>query len=522
MRTYRRGSNPLARGLRLLCALVLFPLLASTVEAQQRRYLLELGAGGIYQSYGEVSLLESGFGGLGRVGLWLPYNFSVEIEGSFVGTEGLDARTDTIVEMGTRTITGSVLYNILLGQKAWAHLRAGGGSTEYDAPCVSGGAAQTYLCGSANVLLGGAGLRIGVTPNALIRGDLTLTRNSGKDASESFTNVGVSLGLSYMLGSKPIPDSDGDGILENRDRCPDTPAGAQVDGTGCPSDSDADGVPDGVDRCANTAPGAEVDSTGCTQDSDGDNIADGLDRCPDTEAGVLVDPNGCPRDGDGDAIPDGLDRCSETPKGATVDALGCPGDEDGDGVLDGLDRCPRTPTGTSINATGCPSTQGAAPQPAPRRAAPPPAPSNAPTPPPGAAAAGAAAAGAAAPPGARPGGAAKGRLTPGIIPGVAFATGSARLLPQSYVPLDSIAEILKADTTVKIEVGAHSDNVGTPSQTEHLTNLQAEAVRTYLVTRGVNFQQVQARGYGSAFPLTTDNTPRGRAANRRVEIKLGL
>jgi len=89
------------------------------------------------------------------------------------------------------------------------------------------------------------------------------------------------------------------------------------------------------------------------------------------------------------------------------------------------------------------------------------------------------------------------------------------------VPLDSIAEILKADTTVKIEVGAHTDNSGAPSQAEHLTNLQAEAVRTYLVTRGVNFQQVQARGYGSAFPLTTDNTPRGRAGNRRVEIKLG-
>ncbi|HEY9504589.1 MAG TPA: OmpA family protein, partial [Gemmatimonadales bacterium] len=116
----------------------------------------------------------------------------------------------------------------------------------------------------------------------------------------------------------------------------------------------------------------------------------------------------------------------------------------------------------------------------------------------------------------------KGRLSPGVIPGVAFATGSARLLPQSYAPLDSIAEILKADTTLKIEVGAHTDNTGTPSENEHLTNLQAEAVRTYLVTRGVSFQQVQARGYGSAFPLTTDNTPRGRTANRRVELKLGL
>jgi OmpA-OmpF porin, OOP family len=519
MRTYRRRARPLARGLRFLCALFLLSWLGSTVEAQERRYLLELGAGLHRQSFDEGTGLESAIGGLGRVGLWLPYNFSVEVEGSFASADAQDAQVnvDTAATISTRMITGSVLYNILLARNAWAHLKVGGGVTDlgdFKSTGLIHGKSQTFTAGT--------GLRIGITSDLLARGDLTLSRIRSDTADVSFTNVGVTLGLSYMLGSKPIPDSDGDGILENKDRCPDTPAGAQVDGTGCPSDSDADGVPDGVDRCANTAPGAEVDSTGCTQDSDSDNIPDGLDRCPDTESGVLVDPNGCPRDSDGDAIPDGLDRCSETPKGATVDALGCPGDEDGDGVLDGLDRCPRTPTGTTINATGCPSTQGAAPQPAPRRAAPPPAPSNAPAPPPGAAAAGAAAAGAAAPPGARPGGAAKGRLTPGVIPGVAFASGSARLLAQSYVPLDSIAEILKADTTVKIEVGAHTDNTGTPSETEHLTNLQAEAVRTYLVTRGVNFQQVQARGYGSAFPLTTDNTPRGRAANRRVEIKLGL
>jgi outer membrane protein OmpA-like peptidoglycan-associated protein len=512
MRTYPRRSHPLARGLWFQCALLLLLLPGKTVEAQERRYLLELGAGVQRQFFDDATRLESAFGGFGRVGLWLPYNFSLELEGVFVGSEAPDISVnaeDSIASINTRTITGSVLYNILLSRNAWAHLKVGGGSTDYG-DAASGG----LISGKSGTLLAGGGVRIGITPDLLARGDLTLSRNRSDSADVSFIDVGVSLGLSYMLGSKPIPDSDGDGILENKDRCPDTPSGAQVDGTGCPSDSDADGVPDGVDRCANTAPGAKVDATGCTQDSDGDNIADGLDRCPDTEAGVLVDPNGCPRDSDGDAIPDGLDRCSETPKGATVDALGCPGDEDGDGVLDGLDRCPRTPTGTSINATGCPATQGAAPQPAPQRAA-------APTPPPGAAAAGAAAG--AAPPGGRPGGApAKGRLTPGVIPGVAFASGSARLLPQSYVPLDSIAEILKADTTVKVEIGAHTDNAGTPSENEHLTNLQAEAVRTYLVTRGVSFQQVQARGYGSAFPLTTDNTPRGRTANRRVEIKLGL
>jgi outer membrane protein OmpA-like peptidoglycan-associated protein len=518
MRTYPRPARPLPRGLQFLCALALLSLLVSTAEAQQRRHLLELGAGGLYQSYGEASGLKSGVGGVGRVGLWLPYNFSVELEAAFGRGEGLaNTNPDTAVGVSPRTITGSVLYNILLGQSAWAHLRLGGGSTEFGDNPIG------VLSGTSPAVVGGAGLRVNIMPDLLARGDFTLTGNRSA-TGRRFTNVGVSLGLSYMLGSKPIPDSDGDGILENRDRCPDTPAGAQVDATGCPSDSDADGVPDGVDRCANTAPGAEVNATGCTQDSDSDNIADGLDRCPDTESGVLVDPSGCPRDSDGDAIPDGLDRCSETPKGATVDALGCPGDEDGDGVLDGLDRCPRTPAGTSINATGCPATQGAAPQPTQPRAtrptrttpdttaAPPVAARPEPT---------TRAPAEPAPAGPARGGA-RGRLVAGVVPGVAFAPGSARLLSQSYVPLDSIAEILKADTAARVEVGAHTDNSGTASENQHLSNLQAEAVRTYLVTKGVNFQQVQARGYGGAFPLTTDNTPRGRAANRRVEIKLGL
>jgi outer membrane protein OmpA-like peptidoglycan-associated protein len=515
MRTYRRRLPGPAEGLRVLCALLLLSSLGSALEAQQRRYLVELGAGGLYQSFDEVTDLGSAFGGVGRIGVWLPYNFSVELEGGIA-----PANTKTAdIGVSVRSFAASVLYNIPVGRESWVHLRAGGGSTKYGDPCQD--VAFPIICGSSGALLAGAGVRVGVAPDLLIRGDLVLSRNRSEREEPTrrtvnLTNFGLSAGLSYMVGSKPIPDSDGDGILENRDRCPDTPAGAQVDATGCPSDSDADGVPDGVDRCANTPPGADVNAAGCTQDSDGDNIADGLDRCPDTESGVLVDPNGCPRDSDGDTIPDGLDRCSETPRGATVDALGCPGDEDGDGVLDGLDRCPRTPTGAAISPSGCPTGQGAArPQAAPPRAAPQPtraprdttAPRPAPATP--------------APTPAPARAAARGRITAGVIPGVAFSTASARLLPQSYVPLDSIAEILKADTTLRVEIGAHTDNSGTPAQNQHLSNLQAEAVRTYLVTKGVNFQQVQARGYGGNYPLTSDNTPRGRAANRRVEITPG-
>jgi len=58
-------------------------------------------------------------------------------------------------------------------------------------------------------------------------------------------------------------------------------------------------------------------------DSDGDGVYDNLDRCPDTPKGVTVDTRGCPLDTDGDGVPDYLDKCPNTPMGATVDARGC-------------------------------------------------------------------------------------------------------------------------------------------------------------------------------------------------------
>lgn len=91
-----------------------------------------------------------------------------------------------------------------------------------------------------------------------------------------------------------IPDSDGDGVTDDRDRCPDTPAGATVGETGCPPDADRDGV------------------------------ADIVDQCPDTPYGVRVDGKGCALDLDGDGVPYYRDRCCQRiPPGAEVDAEGC-------------------------------------------------------------------------------------------------------------------------------------------------------------------------------------------------------
>ncbi len=88
-------------------------------------------------------------------------------------------------------------------------------------------------------------------------------------------------------------------------------------------------------------------------DSDGDGVLDNRDKCPGTPKGVKVDDDGCPLDADGDGVPDYLDKCPGTPKGVKVDAVGCPLDTDKDGVYDYLDKCPGTPMGATVDARGC-------------------------------------------------------------------------------------------------------------------------------------------------------------------------
>ena len=118
-------------------------------------------------------------------------------------------------------------------------------------------------------------------------------------------------------------------------------------------DSDGDGVADSSDNCPNTPAGARVDTFGCELDSDGDGVVDSKDECPGTPRGVAVGPNGCPNDSDGDGVTDDKDQCPNTPAGAAVDAKGCELDDDGDGVVNRLDECPNTAAGVQVDIKGC-------------------------------------------------------------------------------------------------------------------------------------------------------------------------
>jgi len=149
------------------------------------------------------------------------------------------------------------------------------------------------------------------------------------------------VGVTLLVGGaekEKVLDSDGDGVPDELDRCPGTPAGVEVYSNGCPFDSDRDGVPDYLDLCADTPLGTEVDEKGCK-----------LVRI-EKEA----EPEAQPVDSDGDGVPDELDLDDATPKGAVIDVSGRAVDSDGDGVPDGIDRCPDTPASLSVDEKGCP------------------------------------------------------------------------------------------------------------------------------------------------------------------------
>ncbi len=189
---------------------------------------------------------------------------------------------------------------------------------------------------------------------------------------------------------------------------------------------------------------------------------------------AVVDPvtgrSDCGLDSDRDGVLDSLDQCPSTPVGSVVDGRGCPidlgGDSDGDGVPNEQDRCPGTPAGAQVDAEGCVIGQTV------------------------------------------------------VLRGVNFENDSAVLTSEAREVLNGVADSLKSQANVRVEIGGHTDSIGNDSYNNILSQERAESVRQYLVSRGVEGNRLVAQGYGEFRPIASNENEAGRSQNRRVEFKL--
>ena len=104
--------------------------------------------------------------------------------------------------------------------------------------------------------------------------------------------------------------------------------------------------------------------------------------------------------------------------------------------------------------------------------------------------------------------------------GVTFDFNSAMLRPEFRASLDQVAQTLAAYPSTFVDVMGHTDSIGTDAANQRLSEQRAQTVADYLGFQGVNRARIAARGYGSRFPVASNDTEEGRAQNRRVEIRL--
>lgn len=257
------------------------------------------------------------------------------------------------------------------------------------------------------------------------------------------------------------PDRDGDGVLDMNDDCPDEKGSAEL--KGCP-DTDKDGIPDKDDDCPELAGPAAL--KGCP-DRDGDGVADKDDDCIDVPGDKAH--KGCP-DSDGDGLFDNEDACPR--EAGPIENKGCPyKDTDGDGVLDKDDDCPTT-FGEKDNR-GCPKL-------------------------------------------------AKKELE--IIKyafdNLEFETGKDIIRPSSFISLNGLAKLLVDKPSYGLKIEGHTDSDGDDQSNLILSQKRAEAVKRYLIGRGVDGSKLETEGFGETRPLADNKTKEGKQKNRRVEMKI--
>lgn len=103
---------------------------------------------------------------------------------------------------------------------------------------------------------------------------------------------------------------------------------------------------------------------------------------------------------------------------------------------------------------------------------------------------------------------------------VFFETGSATLRAESLPELNSLAELLVENPSLKIQINGHTDNVGDDASNLKLSEARAKAVQDFLLGKNIGAERLRFKGFGESQALETNDTPAGRARNRRTEFVL--
>jgi OmpA-OmpF porin, OOP family len=107
-----------------------------------------------------------------------------------------------------------------------------------------------------------------------------------------------------------------------------------------------------------------------------------------------------------------------------------------------------------------------------------------------------------------------------VLTHLIFEQGKAVINPKSFTELDEVAAMLKENPKMEIQLEGHTDNKGNPEANMKLSQSRVDAVKKYLVGKGLKKDRVKTKAFGGSKPIATENTEEARAKNRRVEMRV--
>ena len=351
------------------------------------------------------------------------------------------------------SLDGIIKYNIpgeskFLGVDSNPYLYAGYGLSNFGQSDISLASKNTSYGPSF-----GAGIDFQISKNIALNTGISY---KALDEKNAYSNLQHVVGIKFNFGKG---DSDGDGITDKKDQCPDLPGLSELGG--CP-DSDGDGISDLDDQCPNK-PG--LNSMGGCPDTDGDGFSDLNDPCP-NNAGTNGEP--CP-DSDGDGLNDNIDDC---PNEAGPESNGgCKlADVDNDGIPNINDNCPNEAGEEIFN--GCPKMPLSL------------------------------------------------SIFLKSYSDFFFDFDSFELNQDQISNISDLSKILDRYDYIEVNIDGHASSEGEFEYNMQLSQSRSNSIKNTLIKNGVNDSRLKTRAYGESNPSYPNFPLSERKKNRRVKISV--